>query len=105
MAESVGMAAVGDPRGYYRALGVDRTASAQDIKAAFRLRAKDLHPDRGAPEGEREAFRLLLEAYESLRDPQQRMRYDAAGLAGERQSPGPGAEADAVEAGPWDLWS
>ena len=99
------MAAVGDPRGYYRALGVDRTASAQDIKSAFRLRAKDLHPDRGAPEGEREAFRLLLEAYEALRDPQQRMRYDAAGLAGERQSAGPGRESDAVEAGPWDLWS
>jgi DnaJ domain len=105
MAESVRMAAVGDPRGYYRALGVDRTASAQDIKAAFRLRAKDLHPDRGAPEGEREAFRLLLEAYEALRDPQQRMRYDAAGLAGERQSAAPAGESDAVEAGPWDLWS
>src|SRR5262245_5961797 len=101
LAESVGMAAVGDPRGYYRALGVDRTASAQDIKAAFRLRAKDLHPDRGAPEGEREAFRLLLEAYEALRDPQQRMRYDAAGLAGERRSDSRATGPD--EAGAWHV--
>ena len=48
------MAAAGDPRAYYRALGVARTASADDIKAAFRERAKQLHPDRGG-DGERRA--------------------------------------------------
>ena len=58
--------AVGDPRGYYRALGVDRTASAEDIRTAFRLRAKELHPDRAGETGDREAFRRLREAYEAL---------------------------------------
>ena len=78
------MAAVGDPRGYYRALGVDRTASAEDIRTAFRLRAKELHPDRAGAVGDREAFGRLREAYEALRDPQQRLRYDNDSLAGDR---------------------
>ena len=78
------MAVAGDPRGYYRALGVERTASADDIKTAFRRRAKNLHPDRGGGAAGKEAFRLLLEAYEALRDPQQRLRYDTESLAAER---------------------
>lgn len=78
------MAAVGDPRGYYRALGVERTASAQDIRAAFRLRAKELHPDRGGSPAEHETFHRLREAYEALRDPQRRLRYDSDSLAGDR---------------------
>ena len=55
------MAVAGDPRGYYRALGVERTASADDIKAAFRQRAKSLHPDQGGGAADKEAFRCLLE--------------------------------------------
>lgn len=78
------MAAVGDPRGYYRALGVERTASAEDIRAAFRLRAKELHPDRGGVPGDHETFHRLREAYEALRDPQRRLRYDSDSLAGDR---------------------
>lgn len=100
MVESGGMAAVGDPRGYYRTLGLDRTASADDIRAAFRLRAKELHPDRAGEAGDREAFRRLREAYEALRDPQQRLRYDTDSLAGDRmhataagERPAPGADA------------
>ena len=93
------MAAVGDPRGYYQALGVDRTASAEDIRTAFRLRAKELHPDRAGETGDREAFRQLREAYEALRDPQQRLRYDTESLAGDRgrtaaaETGSPGADA------------
>ena len=79
------MAAVGDPKGYYRALGVDRTASAEDLKTAFRQRAKLLHPDGNGATGDEEAFRRLLAAYEALRDPQARLRYDADALAGERR--------------------
>ena len=88
------MAAVGDPRGYYRALGVERTASAQDIRAAFRLRAKELHPDRGGSSGDRQTFHQLREAYEALRDPQRRLRYDSDSLAGDRVS-----EPDAAASG------
>ena len=84
------MAAAGDARGYYRVLGVERTASAEDIKAAFRRQAKRLHPDRGDGTGDKEAFRLLVEAYEVLRDPQQRLRYDADSLAAQRYGPHPG---------------
>lgn len=78
------MAVRDDRRGYYEALGVDRTASADDIKAAFRQRAKDLHPDQGGPAADKGAFRQLLEAYETLRDPQRRLRYDAELLEQER---------------------
>ena len=76
------MVAGGDPRGYYRVLGVDRTASAADIRAAFRERAKLYHPDGGSEpataDGRR--FQHLREAYEVLRDPRHRMRYDAESL-------------------------
>lgn len=83
------MAAASDPRGYYGALGLDRTASAEDIKAAFRYRAKLLHPDQSGEGGDEEGFRRLVEAYEALRDPQQRVRYDAESLAHERWRDGP----------------
>jgi hypothetical protein len=84
MQERARMAVAGDPRGYYRTLGVDRTASAEDIKAAFRQRAKDLHPDQSGGQGDEAAFRVLREAYEALRDPQLRLRYDAESLEAER---------------------
>jgi curved DNA-binding protein CbpA len=73
----------GDPRGYYRVLGVDRTASAEDIRAAFRERAKLYHPDGGGgpAAGGARRFQHLREAYDVLRDPRHRLRYDAEGLA------------------------
>jgi hypothetical protein len=73
----------GDPRGYYRVLGVDRTASAEDIRAAFRERAKLYHPDGGSgpAAGDARRFQHLREAYDVLRDPRHRLRYDAEGLA------------------------
>lgn len=95
------MAAVGDPRGFYQALGVDRTASAEDIRTAFRLRAKELHPDRAGETGDREAFRRLREAYEALRDPQQRLRYDTDSLAGDRAQ---GAAAETAASGTDTAW-
>lgn len=102
------MVAPGDPRGFYKLLGVHRTASAEEIRAAFRDRAKLYHPDGGSVAADQERFRLLREAYEVLRDPQRRLQYDAAGLAAERREeqarrgrdrpPGSAAQADAAQA-------
>lgn len=77
------MSAMGDPRGYYRLLGVSRSASAEEIRLAFRARAMASHPDRQGANGDDEMFRLVREAYEVLRDPLKRMAYDAEGLDAE----------------------
>jgi molecular chaperone DnaJ len=62
---------------YYETLGVDRTASQDDIKKAFRRLARETHPDAnpGDPEAEHR-FRQIAEAYEVLSDPAKRARYD-----------------------------
>ncbi len=83
------MAGRGDPEGYYRALGVPRTATADEIRLAFRERAMASHPDQAGETADGEAFRLVREAYEVLRDPLRRMAYDASGLAA--AEPGSGA--------------
>lgn len=61
----------------YTVLGVDRAATAAEIKTAFRKISKNLHPDVG---GEVEAFREAQEAYEILSDPAKRARYDSDGI-------------------------
>lgn len=75
----------GDPRGYYEILGLRRTASAAEVRAAFRERAKRYHPDRAGSAADEARFRRLREAFETLRDPQLRLRYDAEALAGEQR--------------------
>ena len=60
---------------HYTTLGIDPDATPEAIKAAFRLKAKDLHPDR--PGGDGPAFRQVFEAYEALRYPARRRAYDA----------------------------
>lgn len=70
---------------FYATLGVDRTASDDDIKKAYRKLAMAYHPDRngGSKEAE-EKFKTLTEAYDVLRDPQKRAVYDRYGEAGLR---------------------
>lgn len=62
---------------YYEILGVDRDASSQEIKRAFRRIARESHPDANPGDSEAEnRFRLAAEAYEVLSDPQRRAAYD-----------------------------
>jgi molecular chaperone DnaJ len=70
-------------RDYYEVLGLSRTASADDIKKAFRQLAFKYHPDRNQsdPEAER-AFKEVSEAYDVLSDARKRELYDAYGFAG-----------------------
>ena len=66
-------------RDYYEILGVSKGASADEIKKAYRRAAIEHHPDRG---GEEEKFKEITEAYEVLKDPSKRQRYDQFGHAG-----------------------
>ncbi|HWH33703.1 MAG TPA: DnaJ domain-containing protein, partial [Acidimicrobiales bacterium] len=67
---------------YYELLGVARTASAEEIKRAYRRAARELHPDTNADPGAEERFKELGVAYETLSDPQRRRRYDTYGPEG-----------------------
>jgi molecular chaperone DnaJ len=65
----------------YIVLGVDRGAAAGDIKRAYKRLARRLHPDINPGDREAEArFRQVLDAYETLMDPDRRRRYDAGQL-------------------------
>jgi molecular chaperone DnaJ len=70
-------------RDYYEVLGVDRSATEQDIKRAYRRLAHQHHPDKnqGDPHAE-EKFKEAAEAYAVLSNPEQRRRYDRFGHAG-----------------------
>ena len=64
---------------YYEMLGVPRTASQDEIKAAYRKLAKQYHPDVNKAAGAEAKFKDLGEAYEVLRDPEKRGKYDQLG--------------------------
>ena len=65
-------------RDYYEVLGVARDASQEEIKKAYRKRARKLHPDYAGADSE-EAFKELSVAYETLSDPEKRQMYDIGG--------------------------
>jgi len=68
---------------YYALLGVRPDASEDDIKRAYRRKARELHPDRTGGDAEAEArFKEVTRAYEVLRDPERRARYDRYGPDG-----------------------
>jgi molecular chaperone DnaJ len=69
-------------RDYYQVLGISKGATAEEIKKAYRTKAKELHPDRNADNPDAEAqFKEANEAYEVLKDADKKAAYDRFGHA------------------------
>jgi molecular chaperone DnaJ len=75
---------------YYERLGVSKNADADTIKKAYRKRAMQYHPDRNNSPDAEQQFKRVTEAYEVLRDPEQRQLYDRFGEAGVKRGTGGG---------------
>ena len=81
---------------YYKTLGVDRKATPEEIKKAYRKLARQYHPDRNAGDKQAEArFKEISQAHDVLGDPEKRKQYDAGsgpfgGFAGGAGGPGGG---------------
>src|SRR3954471_20400550 len=87
-------------RDYYEVLGVSKSASAEEIKKAYRKLARKHHPDANRNDPSAEAkFKEVQEAYDALSDPKKREAYDQFGHAGVNQSDAARAAAAAASRG------
>lgn len=80
---------VSDPKRYYEVLGVAPSASAVEIKTAYRRKAMEYHPDRCHLPNAKELFQKVEEAYRVLHDPTSRSRYDASAVTTPDPTPNP----------------
>lgn len=87
---------------YYSVLGVDRDASQEEIQKAYKKKAKEYHPDVSDHPDAEDKFKQLNEAYQVLKDPEKRQRYDQMGQnyrPGQEVDPPPGWENVSVNFG------
>jgi len=90
-----------DYKDYYQSLGVSRSASADEIRKAYRKLAMKYHPDRNPNDKPaEEKFKEINEAYQVLSEPQKRARYDQLGSAYSQYERGGGASGGFN----WDQW-
>src|SRR3954468_9732824 len=86
---------------YYKTLGVDKKASAEEIKKAYRKLARQYHPDRNPGDAKaEERFKEISEAYDVLSDPDKRKKYDRGGSVFGGGSPFGGAPGGGPAGGP-----
>jgi molecular chaperone DnaJ len=83
---------------YYKTLGVDRKASQDEIKKAYRKLARQYHPDTNKDAGAEERFKRISEAYDVLGDPEKRKKYDRGGFVFGGANPFGGAGGGATSA-------
>lgn len=77
---------------YYDILGIGVQADAAEIHAAWRTRAKELHPDVNRSADAEDKFKAAKEAYECLSDPEKRRQYDLAQFAPKSHATGPSGD-------------
>src|SRR6056297_2867821 len=78
---------------YYKILGVDRNAEKDEIRKAYRKLARKFHPDVNKSADAEQKYKDINEAYEVLKDPEKRRKYDTLGASwqeGDNFSPPPG---------------
>jgi molecular chaperone DnaJ len=90
---------------YYKALGVDKKASQEEIKKSYRRLARKYHPDTNKDAGAEERFKQISEAYDVLGDPEKRKRYDRGGGVFAGGGPFGGGAAGGATAGDFGSFS